>query len=70
MPSRFIFPTEQDFRYEFKLTSYDGSPYAGKDDIQAYVSYEYGGGIVSARFPQFPALIERAPDVTGCQDRA
>jgi len=25
----------------------------------------YGGGIVTARFPQFPALIERAPDMKG-----
>lgn len=51
MPARFIFPTEQAFRYDFMLTNYDGTPYAGKGDIEAYVSDEYGGTIVSGMQP-------------------
>jgi len=34
MPARFIFPTDADFTYTFKLMNPDGTSYAGQTDIK------------------------------------
>jgi len=46
MAARFIFPTDADFTYTFKLTQPDGTPYTGQTDITCTVSDAVSGAVI------------------------
>src|SRR6185312_7516839 len=52
MAARFIFPTDADFTYTFKLTNPDGTPYTGQSDIKCSVSDDTSGAVIGSMTAQ------------------
>jgi len=52
MAARFIFPTDADFTYTFKLTNPDGTPYTGQTDIKCAVSDDTSGAVIGSMTAQ------------------
>lgn len=55
MPARFIFPTDADFTYTFKLANPDGTPYTGQSDIKCTVSDAASGAVIGTMTAQSAA---------------
>ncbi len=54
MPARFIFPTDADFTYTFKLTQPDGTPYTGQA-VTCTISDATSGAVIGSMTAQSAA---------------